>query len=124
MSIYDSWLYAKEKERIAVADRRKLEDLMVAEFKIPENFEGTKNINVDEFEIKIEGRITKKVDSDKLQELAAEHGLTDHLASLFRWKPEINAANWNRADSNITAPLLGAITSTSNRPTFKITEKE
>jgi hypothetical protein len=124
MSLYAQWLEAKERERIAVADRRGFEDLMVKEYAIPENFDGTRNIEFDNIEIKIEGRITKKVDSDKLQDLAAEHGLTNHLQTLFRWKPEIAAAAWNKADSSITTPLLDAITSTSGRPTFKITVKE
>lgn len=124
MSLYAQWLEAKERERIAVADRRGFEDLMVKEYAIPENFDGTRNIEFDNIEIKIEGRITKKVDSDKLQDLAAEHGLTNHLQTLFRWKPEIAAAAWNKADSSITTPLLDAVTSTSGRPTFKITVKE
>lgn len=124
MSIYEQWLEAKERERVAIADRRGFEDLMVKEYAIPENFDGTRNFNFDQFEIKIEGRITKKVDSEKLQDLAAEHGLSDHLPTLFRWKPEVNAAAWKNADASITAPLLDAITSTSNRPTFKITVKE
>jgi hypothetical protein len=124
MSIYAQWLEAKERERVAVADRRGFEDLMVKEFAIPENLDGTKTFTFDNLEIKIEGRITKKVDSDKLQDLAAEHGLTNHLQTLFRWKPEIAAAAWNKADLSITTPLLDAITSTSGRPTFKITVKE
>jgi hypothetical protein len=97
---------------------------MVKEFAIPENLDGTKTFHFDDLEIKIEGRITKKVDSDKLQDLAAEHGLTNHLQTLFRWKPEIAAAAWKKADPSITTPLLDAITSTSGRPTFKITVKE
>ena len=124
MSLYAQWLEAKERERIAVEDRRGFEDLMVKEFAIPENFDGTRNIEFDNIEIKIEGRITKKVDSDKLQDLAAEHGLTNHLQTLFRWKPEIIAAAWKKSDPSITTPLLDAITSTSGRPTFKITVKE
>jgi hypothetical protein len=124
MSIYAQWLEAKERERVAVADRRGFEDLMVKEFAIPENLDGTKTFTFDNIEIKIEGRITKKVDSDKLQDLAAEHGLTNHLQTLFRWKPEIAAAAWNKTDPSITTPLLDAITSTSGRPTFKITVKE
>jgi hypothetical protein len=55
--------------------------------------------------VKIAGRIDRKVDSDKLQELAAEHGLTDHLSRLFRWKPEISMALWKAADESITQPL-------------------
>ena len=66
------------------------------------------------------GRIDRKVDADKVQELAAEHGLTDHLSTLFRWKPEINMAIWKAADESITKPLAAAITAKPGRPSFTI----
>ena len=53
-------------------------------------------------------------------ELAAEHGLTDHLSTLFRWKPEINMAIWKAADESITKPLAAAITAKPGRPSFTI----
>ena len=59
-----------------------------------------------------------------MQELAAEFGLTDHLAKLFRWKPEINMAIWKAADESITKPLAAAITAKPGRPSFKIIPKE
>jgi hypothetical protein len=124
MSIYQAWLNAKEAEKLVVSVRRGLEDQMFKEFGIPEDFEGTKNFAIDELEIQIVGRKDKKVNSDKLQDLAAEHGLSDHLPTLFRWKPEVNAAAWKNADAAITTPLLDAITTTTGRPTFKITVKE
>jgi hypothetical protein len=65
--------------------------------------------------------MNRKVDADKLQELAAEHGLSEHLGSLFRWSADINAAAWKAAAPTITAPLLGAITTTPGRPSFSIT---
>ena len=69
-------------------------------------------------------RSDRKVDSAKLQELAAEAGLSDHLPNLFRWKPEINMAVWRATDEAITRPLAGAITVKPGRPSFKITIKE
>lgn len=122
-SLYQRWLDAKKLEAAAVAERRQLEDQMVAEFGIPKDLDGTVNHEVDGFKIKMEGRINKKIDSDKLQMLAAEAGLTEHLSSLFRWKPEINAKAWNSAADAVTGPLLGAITSTPGRPTFSITKE-
>ena len=124
MSIYQLWLNAKKAERLVVNVRRGFEDMMVAEFGIPEDFECTKNINIDDLKIQIVGRMNKVVNSDKLLELAAEHGLSDHLETLFRWKPEVSVAAWKNADVSITAPLADAITTTSSRPTFKITVKE
>jgi hypothetical protein len=120
--IYHRWLTAKKAEADAVAERRDLEDQMVKEFGIAKDLDGTTKVEADGFVIKIEGRINKKIDADKLQVLASEAGLSEHLSSLFRWKPEINARVWNAASDAVTAPLLGAITSTPGRPTFTITK--
>lgn len=122
MSLYQEWIAAKADEAAATKRRRDIEDKLVKQFQIPEGLEGTKNLEADSFKIKIEGRINRKVNGDKLQELAAEHGLTDHLASLFRWKPEIAMTAWKAADASITAPLLDAITATPGRPSFTITK--
>lgn len=124
MTLYQRWLDAKEEEKKAIADRRKLEDEMVQAFFVPKDLDGTKTYEKDGFVVKIVGRLDRKVNADKLQDLAAEHGLTEHLSSLFRWKPEINMSAWKSADSLITAPLQDAITTTNGRPSFTITTKE
>lgn len=122
MNLYQEWIAAKADEAAATKRRRDIEDKLVKQFEIPEGLEGTKNLEADSYKIKIEGRINRKVNGDKLQELAAEHGLTDHLASLFRWKPEIAMTAWKAADASITTPLLDAITATPGRPSFTITK--
>lgn len=118
------WLEAKEAERQAIEDRRRIEDSIKSLAGVAENMEGTETVDPDQFTIKIVGRIDRKVDSDKLQELAAEHGLTEHLSSLFRWKPELNMAVWKAADESITKPLAAAITAKPGRPSFTIIRKE
>jgi hypothetical protein len=122
--IYQQWLNAKAIETSAIKTRRDLEDAMVKSLGIAENLDGTVNVDADTYKVKIEGRINRKINADKLQELAAENGLTEHLASLFRWKPEINAAAWKAAKPEITSPLLDAITATPGRPSFTITNKD
>jgi hypothetical protein len=122
-TLYQRWLDAKKLEAAAVAERRQLEDQMAEEFGLPKDLDGTVNHQVDGYKIKMEGRINKKIDSDKLQMLAAEAGISEHLSSLFRWKPEINVKVWNAAAEAVTGPLLGAITSTPGRPTFSITKE-
>jgi hypothetical protein len=118
------WLAAKKQEEDATADRRDIEDHIKKLATIAENLEGTETDEPGQYEIKIVGRIDRKVDGDKVQELAAEFGLTDHLAKLFRWKPEINMAIWKAADESITKPLAAAITAKPGRPSFKIIPKE
>ena len=124
MTIYQDWLTAKENERTAIEARRLIEDELVQSFHIAPDLDGTERRQVDGYEVKIVGRLNRRIDSDLLQELAAENGLTDHLPHLFRWKPEINARAWSAAADSITAPLLKAITVTPGRPSFSITALE
>ena len=123
MILYQQWLDAKADEKKAVADRRTIEDQLVKALSISKNLDGTQNVQDEGYKIKVVGRLDKKVNSAKLQDLAAEYGLTDHLSSLFRWTPEINASAWKSADSRITAPLLEAITTSNGRPSFTITKE-
>ena len=118
------WLAAKEAEKEATEDRRRIEDRIKSLAGVAETLDGTETVDPDRYTIKIVGRIDRKVDGDKLQELAAEYGLTDHLSSLFRWKPEINMAAWKAADEAITKPLAAAITAKPGRPSFTIIRKE
>lgn len=123
-SLSEKWLAAKQAEAEAIAKRRDIEDRIKSVAGISESLEGTEIVSPDHYTIKIVGRIDRKVDSDKLQELAAEYGLSDHLSSLFRWKPEINMTAWKAADEAITKPLAAAITAKPGRPSFSITPKE
>lgn len=118
------WMQYKADEEKAQTERRKIEDQMVKLLAIPENFETTETAEPEGFVVKVAGRIDRKVDGDKVQELAAEFGLGEHLAKLFRWKPEINMTAWKAADATITGPLAGAITAKPGRPSFKITIKD
>lgn len=120
MSLYSEWLHAKEAERVAVEKRRELEDRMIAEFQLPEVYEGTKSWKSDEYKVKVTYRLNKRIDADLLQELAAENGLTSHLGELFRWKPEVNAKEWKAASPDITSALEKAITTNVGRPSFSI----
>ena len=117
-----AWVQAKTAEGAVVETRRAIEDRIVALLGPPG--EGTTNALTDGCAIKIVGRLNRKVDTDKLQELAAEHGLSEHLSALFRWSADINAAAWKAAAAAITAPLMEAITTTAGRPSFTISIKD
>jgi hypothetical protein len=118
------WIAAKDAEKAAQDTRRVIEDRMLSLIGLPEAFEGTESAEAGGYKIKLVGRLNHKIDSDKLQEIAAENGLTDHLSSLFRWKPEINVRSWKAADESVTNALLDAITTTPGRPSFAITSGE
>lgn len=124
-TLSEQWLMFKETERVAIENRRNVEDKIMSLVGIPENLDGTENVNLETgTQIKIVGRLNRKVDTEKLQDIAAEHGLSEHLHSLFRWKAEINTSVWKATSENITAPLMEAVTTTPGRPSFSITIKE
>lgn len=123
MNLYQLWILSKDAEKTAIENRRSIEDELVAALGIEKTLDGTQNIETEGYKIKVVGRLDRKVNSDKLQDLAAEHGLTQHLSSLFRWKPEVNASAWKSADPLITAPLQDAITTSNGRPSFTITKE-
>jgi hypothetical protein len=119
-----TWLQAKQAETMAVETRRQIEDELVKWLAIDEATEGTTNVDIDRFHVKVVSRLNRKVDAERVQEIAAEHGLTEHLSALFRWKPEINMTAWKSSDQAITRPLLDAITTTAGRPSFSISTEE
>ena len=118
--LYAQWFSAKERERQAVEERRVIEDALIQELKIAEAFEGTASREDAGYSVKITARMNRKVDAEMVQELAAEHGLSEHLGTLFRWTPELNMKAWKSADEKITAALAKAITIKPGRPSFQI----
>lgn len=115
------WLSAKQAESEAVEHRRAIEDDLNAALKVDPQHEGVVTHKFDGYTVKVTSRLTRKIDADKLQEIAAEHGITDHLGSLFRWKPEIDMRAWKASADSVTTPLLQAITTTPGRPSYSIT---
>jgi len=118
--LLDEWLIAKDKENEAKKDRQKIEDLITSELELDECGEGSKTHNVDNYQIKVTQRLSRKVDSDKLQEIAAQEGTTDHLSTLFRWKAEVDKKIWDSVEDSITGPLSHAITVKAGRPSYNI----
>jgi hypothetical protein len=118
------WLELKEQEEYVVSERRYIEDQISSLMKIQETLEGVETKKIGSFVIKVTGRIDRKVNSEMLQEIAAENGLSEHLSALFRWTPAINMTAWKRCSPEITNVLLGAVTSKPGRPSYKITIEE
>lgn len=122
--LYEAWMKAKEVEAKSVEERRELEDAITKKLALDEQHEGSKTVEDHGFKVKITQRLSKKIDADALQDIAAQEGLGDHLSTLFRWKPEINKKLWDAADESITRPLSDAITVKAGRPSYSITKEE
>jgi len=122
----DRWIVYKETEKISVEKRREIEDQIACRLNFPETFEGTENVTAvgSPYAIKIEGRINRTVNAEKLIAIAEEEGLETQISALFRWKPEIIMTAWKAADQSITKPLSKAITAKAGRPSFTIIRKD
>lgn len=119
----NTWLEIKELEKSYTAKRREVEDQIKDFYGVDESLSKTETFEIGNIQIKITGRVDRKIDGELLQDIAVEHGLNGFLSELFRWKPEINMKAWKAADSSITGPLSGAITTKPGRPSFSITTK-
>ena len=118
------WSIYKEEETTAIKQRREIEDELSKILEINPANEGTVVMDTDKFEIKVQTRMTRKVDTDLLQEIAAEHGMSNHLTELFRWKADLDMKAWKSAAPEITSVLLQAVTTTAGRPSYSITKEE
>ena len=123
-NIYQEWLALKRVEASAAKERREIEDQIYDIMGLIEGVEGAKTIEALGFKIKATQRLTRTVDADELQMLAAEAGLSWHLSTLFRWKPSLDMNRWKATAEEITGPLQGAITTKAGRPSFSITKIE
>ena len=122
-SLLSDWAGFKEAETVATRKRREIEDklhnllghksLWSKTFKAPGNYKVT-----------ITNGVTNKIDGDLLQQIAKEHGLTQQLGKLFRWKPSLDKEAWELADYRVKDILEEAITNRPSRPQFKITRTE
>lgn len=120
-SLEFAWIEAKGDEDMARERRMEIEARLVESYQIDITRSGVTEI-VDG--LKITCSVARKVDDKKLQELANEHGLSSHLSTLFRWKPDIDARAWKAAHRDITSILEGAIESRPSKPTFAYKPKE
>ena len=119
-----AWLGSKELEKQAIENRRVIEDQLLELADLRDTHEGVANFPAGQYTLKITGRITRSVDSDAIQSLAAENGLDPWLPLLFRWKPELNLTAWKNADNAVKAALAGGITVKPSRPSIQIIENK
>jgi len=119
----NEWMSCKGIETKAQERRREIEDKLAELLKIDAAKDGTKTESINDFECKVTTRLTRKIDADMAQEIAAEYGLQDQLGIVFRWKPDLNLTAWKATDEDIKSVLIKAITTTASRPSFSISLK-
>jgi len=79
------WSVQKAREKDAAYARRNIEDRIASLLEVPKDFTGTKHFG----NVKVVGKMTKKVDADKVAEIAMTHGLHEEANRCFRFKAEV-----------------------------------
>lgn len=119
----ESWINTKNDEARAQERRRAIEDQLFQLLNINSATDGTKTEQIGDLECKVTTRLSRKIDAELAQEIAAEYGLQDQLGIVFRWKPDLNLTAWKSASEETKSQLIKAITTTASRPSFSISLK-
>ena len=103
------WLVLKREEKAMQARRREVEDeLLTYAEAVPE---GTVHLND---RIKIQFKLTRKVDSDALDKIWDK--LPDNIQAAFEWEAKPVLKELRKVDND--ARLAGIVSESAGRPTF------
>ena len=103
------WLVLKREEKTMQARRREVEDELLTHIAAVK--EGTVHINQS---IKIQFKLTRKVDSDKLDEIWDT--LPENVQDVFEWEAKPVLKNLRKVEGDVR--LDGIIVESAGRPTF------
>ena len=103
------WLVLKREEKAMQARRREVEDELLTHIAAVK--EGTVHINQS---IKIQFKLTRKVDSDKLDEIWDT--LPENVQDVFEWEAKPVLKNLRKVEGDVR--LDGIIVESTGRPTF------
>ena len=103
------WLVLKREEKVMQARRREVEDELLTHIAAVK--EGTVHINQS---IKIQFKLTRKVDSDKLDEIWDT--LPENVQDVFEWEAKPVLKNLRKVEGDVR--LDGIIVESTGRPTF------
>ena len=114
------WRRAKKIEKNMVDLRRAIEDTISANAEF-----GTRaEFNAGGYEVKVSISYTVKIDSEILQDVAADAGMDSELSRLFRWKPELEKAVWKKSPQEVKDAFSKAVKFQKQRPVFKVERKD
>ena len=103
------WLVLKREEKVMQARRREVEDELLTYAKaVPE---GTVHLND---RIKIQFKLTRKVDSDALDKIWDK--LPDNIQAAFEWEAKPVLKELRKVEND--ARLEGIVSESAGRPTF------
>ena len=114
------WADAKAIELSGQAERREIEQEIIARLGKEDDYQGTVTLS----ELKVSYRLNQSVDAEGVRQLVALNSMTPALAGrLFRWKPELKQQEWKQATDAERAIASSCITTKPAKPAFTAKEK-
>ena len=116
---------AKQAEADAIADRREVEEQIVAAIgELPD--EGTAKAEAGDYVIKVTCSLSRRVDTNKLDELISSGAIRPEIGKrLVRWKPELETRELRYLEANepdLYTVAAQAITAKPSKPAVKVEE--
>lgn len=115
---------AKKSEDSIKAWRVALEKEFADAVGVPEQWEGARTSEIDEFKFTVKRSMNVKIDPILLREIAVQHDLQDALSTAFSWKPELFKKGWEALTEESRIFLSEAITKTPGKIGITIKLKE
>lgn len=124
-ALYEEYLKIKAYEEKAAARKLEIEKELLRIHEI-EATEGSKTFKDGNYKVCVTGKLNKTVNAEALKALPAEFPeiTRELLGTVFKWKPDIIAAEWKKLDEEVQEVLSRAITVTPAKISFKITKEE
>lgn len=113
-----AWLEAKEAEKTAADNRRKIEDQMRQALKIEDAEERTVKQTAGNYVIKANCRVNRKIDPEHFLRLANDAKVD--VSGFTRWKCELVLGEWKKQPAYVQQTLSNAITAEPGRATFSV----
>lgn len=114
------WRAEKEKEDTHRANRLRVEQEITAILGHAPDHVGKDKAHG----LEVRFAVRHKVDGEVLRQLAKEGKVTDEtMGTVFRWKPELVASEWEAAPDVIKGVLAEAVTTVPAKPSFSVERK-
>lgn len=116
---------AKQAEDRARKIRTGIEMEIVETLGIPDDWEGSKTKDIDEYKVCFKRSMNIKIDREKLFSIAMEKEIpTAAMETAFRTKVELNKKGWDTLSDEIRGCLSEAITKTPGKISITTQRKE
>lgn len=110
------WLMAKEQERTAIEERRKI-DRAIAEM-MEKKQEGTVSIGIGDYKAAVTYKMERKVNTDALRK--AWQAIPEAAQSAIKWKAEVSVSALRLLSDDERASLSDYITTKPATPTVTV----